>query len=229
VCMLVAQQGIGKSTLCHHLATIAARNWNADVPKPLWLGQEVNVDLCEGITVYFAGEDSPAVIHARASILVPNYEAQRLQSHRREFVDKEQSFSQYLAGLRKMPQVPLVIIDPAHKYLSGDDSDVEAVAEFFEAMDEFAVRKNATVLFTHSLVKGAKPESSMDCLDYIRGAQLFSERPQNIISMHRQGAAVQVGLIKNNIPANQISMIEERQFVRHAPTLQLTLAPNPEA
>lgn len=221
VTLIAAPGGTGKSSAAHLLAVLASTDWRPDEPKPRWLGQEINTEFCNGISIYFSGEDGPAIVNARADMFDPEKRSQRLQLHRTEFVDKDQTFSQYLNNLRKMPDVPLIVIDPARKYLTGDEDDADVVSEFFEAIDEFAIRRKAAVVVVHHLQKGAKPQSAQDCLDMLRGSQVFIDRPRVVIGMCRSGPNVRIGLAKNNIPPNLGMVTEERVFGRNAKTLQL--------
>lgn len=225
VSLIAAPGGTGKSSVSHLLAVLASSDWNEGEPKPRWLGQEVNMEFCKGISIYFSGEDGPAIVNARADMFDPEKKSQRLQLHRTEFQDKDQTFAQYLNNLRKMPDVPLIVIDPARKYLTGDENDADIVSEFFEAIDEFAIRKKAAVLVVHHLQKGAKPTSAQDCLDMLRGSQVFIDRPRVVIGMCRNGPNVQIGLAKNNIPPNLGMVTQERIFGRNAKTLQLVQLP----
>lgn len=225
VTLIAAPGGTGKSSTAHLLAVLAAIDWRADEPNPTWLGQKINLEYCKGISIYFSGEDGPPIVNARAEMFDPEKRSQRLQLHRTEFMDKDQTFGQYLSNLRKMPDVPLVVIDPARKYLTGDEDDAEVVSEFFEAIDEFAIRKKSAVVVVHHLQKGAKPQSAMDCLDMLRGSQVFIDRPRVVIGMCRSGPNVRIGLAKNNIPPNLGMVTEERVFGRNAKTLTLVQLP----
>ena len=40
--------------------------------------------------------------------------------------------------MRVPPIVPLLVVDPARKYLTGDEDDAAVVSEFFEAIERFA-------------------------------------------------------------------------------------------
>ncbi len=225
VTLIAAPGGTGKSSISHQLCVLASIDYEPHEPKPLWLGQPINTEFCKGICVYFSGEDGPAIVNARAEMFDPEKRSQRIQLHRTEFADKEMTFSQYLNGLRKMPDVPIIVIDPARKYLTGDENDADVVSEFFEAIDEFAIRKKAAVLVVHHLQKGAKPKNARECLDELRGSQVFIDRPRVVIGMCRVGPNVQIGLAKNNIPPNLGMVTQERVFGRNPKNLQLIQLP----
>ncbi len=225
VTLIAAPGGTGKSSLAHHLCVLAAMDLKPGDEEPVWLGQSLNREYCKGICVYFSGEDGPAIINARAELFDPEKRAIRIQFHRTEFMDREQSFAQYLTELRKMPDVPIVVVDPARKYLVGDENDAEVVSEFFEAIEEFAIRKRSAVVVVHHLQKGAKPATPAECLDELRGSQVFIDRPRVVIGMCRDDKYTVVGLAKNNIPPNLGMVTEDRVFARNPENLQLVWLP----
>lgn len=228
VTLIAAAGGTGKSSAAHHLCVLASIDYRPDEPKPIWLGQPVNTDICKGICVYFSGEDGPAIINARGALYDPEGRAQRLQFHRTEFVDKEISFADYLMQLKKMPEVPILVIDPARKYLTGDENDADVVSQFFEAIEEFAISKNCSVLVVHHLEKGADPRSARQVLDCLRGSQVFIDRPRVVLGMYRDSLHTVVGLSKNNIPPSLGMVTDERVFVRDKKSLQLLWLPGEE-
>lgn len=227
ICILAASGGCGKSSIAHELCVHMAIDYKEGEAKPFWLGQPVNVDAGrEGICVYFAGEDGPAIINARAELFDPEGRAQRLQFHRANFGSEETSFAQFIVDrVMKMPNVPLVVVDPARKYLSGDEEDSETVNEFFSALEELAMTKNCTVLVVHHLKKGAKPKSVPEVLDELRGSQVFIDRARVVLGMFREGVHTVVGLAKNNIPPSLGMITGERLFVRNPKTLKLMWVP----
>ncbi len=229
VTLLAAAGGTGKSSIAHQLCVYAAIDWDEGEEKPKWLGQDINYDFCKsGICVYFSGEDGPAIINARGELFDPLHRANRLQFHRTEFQDKEITFSEYLTELQKMPEVPIVVIDPARKYLTGDENDADVVSEFFEAIEEFAIKKRSAMVVVHHLQKGARPTNSREVLDELRGSQVFIDRARVVIGMCRDEKHTIVGLAKNNIPPNLGMVTEERVFARNPKNLQLIWLPGEE-
>ena len=138
------------------------------------------------------------------------------------------SFAQFMKRLERMPDVPIIVIDPARKYLTGDEEDSQVVSEFFEAIEEFAIEKKAAMLVVHHLRKGANPASTRQVLDELRGSQVFIDRPRVVLGMFREGTHTVVGLAKNNIPPNLGMVQEERVFIRNPKNLQLIWLPGPE-
>jgi hypothetical protein len=225
ITLLAATGGTGKSSIAHMLCVLAAIDYRDDEERPLWLGQKLRDEVCHGICVYFSGEDGPAIVNARNKIFDPEGRAKRLQFHRTEFQDKDVPFSKYLESLHKMPDVSMVVIDPARKYLSGDEDDAEVVSEFFEAIEEFAIRKNCGMIVAHHLQKGADPKTAKEVLHELRGSQVFIDRPRVVIGMCRDQKHTIVGLAKCNIPPNLGMVTEERVFTRDPKTLQLIWLP----
>ena len=223
VTVIGATGGTGKSSLAHNLAVKAAIDYREDEPAPTWLGSEIDTKNCQGLCIYFSGEDGPAIVHSRAKIFDPEGRANRIMFQRTDFGEGV-NLSKFLAKLRKLPEVPLIVIDPARKYLTGDENDAGVVSEFFEAIEEFAIEKHAAMVVVHHLVKGAKPKYVSEIYDMLRGSQVFIDRPRVVIGMYREGNYTIAGLAKNNIPP-QMGMIQgERLYVRDAKKLELVLA-----
>ena len=224
VTVLAAASGTGKSSLAHHLAVLAATDYEPGEEAPRWLGQRLAIEKCKGISIYFSGEDGPSIINARASIFDPKGRARRLMFQRTDFGEGV-SFVQHLKRLYKIPEIPIMVIDPARKFLSGDEEDAGAVSEFFDALEEFAFRKGTAILVLQHLQKNAYPKSAREVLDMIRGSQVFIDRARVIIGLYRDGPYTIAGLAKNNIPPNLGMINEERVFARDAKRLQLVWLP----
>lgn len=226
VTVIGASGGTGKSSLAHNLAVKAAIDYRPDEPRPTWLGSEIDVDNCKGLCIYFSGEDGPAIVHSRAKVYDPEGRAKRSMFFRTDFGEGG-NLSTFLKRLMKLPEAALVVIDPARKYLTGDENDASVVSEFFEAIEEFAIRKNCGMLVVHHLAKGARPKQVLEIYDMLRGSQVFIDRPRVVIGMYREGKYTIAGLSKNNIPP-QLGMIQgERLYTRNAEKLELVLVPGP--
>jgi hypothetical protein len=198
----------------------------------MWLGMPLNKELCKGVVIYFSGEDSAAIVNARAKMVDPEGRSSRLMLQRTDFGmradGKRGNISDFLEKLRKLPNVSLVVIDPARKYLEGDEEDSEVVSNFFEAIEEFAIEKQCGMAVVHHLIKNAHPQDTRDIYDMLRGSQVFIDRPRAVIGMMREGPYTVVGLSKNNIPPNLGSIQGERLFVRDPDRLDLVLLPGKE-
>ncbi len=233
VTLLAATGGTGKSSIAHNLCVKAAIDYRKDEAPPMWLGSALNLEFCQGMCIYFTGEDGPAIVNARAEMFDPEGRAKRMMFFRTDFGLNKQgepaTISELLMGkLWKLPDVSCVVIDPARKYLTGDEDDAEVVSEFFEAIEEFAISKKCAMVVVHHLAKGAKPKTTAEVLDCLRGSQVFIDRPRVVIGMHRDGAYTIAGLAKNNIPP-QLGMVQgERVFVRDPEALGLIWLPGEE-
>ncbi len=226
ITVIAASGGCGKSSVAHELCVDCAIDYTPEDTKPFWLGQPVNVNVAKGICVYFSGEDGPAIINARGELFDPERRALRLQFHRAEFGSDDTTFAEFVTSrLRKMPDIPVMVVDPARKYLSGDEEDSQVVSEFFFALEELAMTKNCAVIVVHHLKKGAKPQSIPEVLDELRGSQVFIDRARVVLGMFRNGIHTHVGLAKNNIPPSLGMVTEERVFVRNPKTLRLMWLP----
>jgi len=224
ITIIGATGGTGKSSLAHNLAVKAAIDYEPGEERPRWLGADIDYDNCQGMSIYFSGEDGPAIVHSRAKVYDPKGRANRLMFLRTDFGEGV-SFPEFMKRLRDLPDVPLLVIDPARKYLTGDEDDAGVVSEFFEAIEEFAIEKNAACVVVHHLVKGAHPENVADIYDLLRGSQVFIDRARVVIGMYREGPHIVAGLAKNNIPP-QLGMVQgERLFLRDPEHLELRLVP----
>lgn len=227
VTVIGASGGTGKSSLAHNLAVKAAIDWRDDEEKPSWLNSKINFDNCKGIIVYLSGEDGPAIVHSRAKVYDPEGRSDRLMVMRTDF-GPDKDVAGFLHRLHKLPDVSLVVIDPARKYLTGDEEDAAIVSQFFEAIEEFAINRNAAVVVVHHLAKGARPKHISDIYDLLRGSQVFIDRPRVVIGMYREGPYIVAGLSKNNIPP-QLGMVQgERVFARDPERLELVQLPGDE-
>ncbi len=229
ITLIAATGGTGKSSLAHYLCVLASIDWRKDEEPPLWLGSKINKDMCKGICVYFSGEDGPAIVNARAMTFDPDGRSKRLMFQRTEFgynaKGQPATLDDFLDRLYKMPDVPIMVIDPARKYLEGDEDNAEVVSNFFEAIEEFAIRKKTACVVVHHLAKGAKPKDTSEVLDCLRGSQVFIDRPRVVIGLLREGPYTIAGLAKNNIPPSLGMVQGERVFVRDPKNLQLLWLP----
>ena len=224
VTVIGASGGTGKSSLAHNLAIKAAIDYGKEEEPPTWLGSSINTEHAKGLVVYLSGEDGPAIVHSRAKVYDPEGRSHRLMVMRTDFGEGV-TLSGFLKRLEKLPDVSLVVIDPARKYLTGDEEDAGVVSEFFEAIEEFAINKHAAMVVVHHLAKGARPQHVGEIYDLLRGSQVFIDRPRVVIGMYRDGQYTVAGLAKNNIPP-QMGMVQgERLYARDAERLELVQLP----
>lgn len=221
VTLLAGAAGCGKSSLAHQLGVLASTDYESGCEIPKWLGQPLEIEQCKGINIFFSGEDTSQIFSARGSMIDPDAKAIRLMFQRTDF-GKHENFAQYLRYLKKIPDVPIIIVDPSRKYLGGDENDSNLVNSFFDVLEEFAAEKNTAVLVIHHLQRGKTPESLTDVANYLGGSQSFIDRPNIIIGMYRDRQYTVAGLAKNSIPPNLRMMTEERVFARDPKNLSLT-------
>ncbi len=233
ITIIGATGGTGKSSLAHRLAILTSSDWRADDPNPIWLGSEIHKKDCEGLSIYFSGEDSAPIVNARAELMDTEGRSKRLLvKYGADFGTtpdgKEKNIGHFLEELSVLPKVDMVVIDPARKYLIGDEDDSEVVSQFFEAIEKFAVEKNCGMVVVHHLQKQAHPHDTRDILDLLRGSQVFIDRARVVIGLMREGEKTIAGLAKNNIPP-QMGLVEgERLFVRDPERLDLFWLPGDE-
>lgn len=224
ITVMAGTGGTGKSSLAHLLCVQCAIDYREDEPVPTWLGKPINLDKASGMCIYFSGEDGPAIINARADLYDPERRADRLMFLRTDFGEGV-GFSEFVESLHKLPDVSLLVIDPARKYITGDEDNAEVVSEFFEAIEEFTIEKKCATIVVHHLQKAAAPTHVAQIRDLLRGSQVFIDRPRVVIGMYRDGPYCVVGLSKNNIPTSLGMVQGEHVFARDAETLQLVQLP----
>jgi hypothetical protein len=233
ITVIGATGGTGKSSLAHRLAVIASIDWRDDEPNPVWLGSEIDKNNCKGLAVYFSGEDSAAIVNARARMFDPEGRSSRLllKTGNDFGYDEngiERNIGHFLNYLHKLPDVSIVVIDPARKYLIGDEDNAEVVSQFFEAIERFAHEKKCAMVVVHHLKKEAHPKDTRDIVDLLRGSQVFIDRPRAVLGLMRDGAYTIAGLSKCNLPP-QAGMVDgERVFVRDPERLDLLWLPGDE-
>lgn len=224
ITLMAGTGGTGKSSLAHLLCVQSAIDYRPDEAAPTWLGKQIDLSKADGMCIYFSGEDGPAIINARADLYDPERRADRLMFLRNDFGD-DMSFSDYMRSLHKLPNVSLLVIDPARKYIVGDEDNAQVVSDFFEAIEEFTIEKKCATIVVHHLQKGAAPEHVAQIRDQLRGSQVFIDRPRVVIGMYRDGPYTIVGLSKNNIPTSLGMVQGEHVFARDPEKLQLVQLP----
>ena len=211
ITLLAGTHEAGKSTLAHELAIVVGGGHQST-----WLGQPVTG---RGLAVYLAGEDSAGSIAERRRSLDPDGDAQEVCV----MPSDSRSINKILDGLRNAPDLRLLVIDPARKYIEGDEDSSEYVDRLLTALQDFAVEKSCAVVLVHHLRKNAKPQNVKAVHEAIRGSGVFSDRPRIILGMLRRGDQVTVGVCKNNLPPScgivrePITCDRDRVTLRHTP------------
>jgi hypothetical protein len=203
--------GAGKSTVLTELAVAVA----SDGDGLKWLGRDVNANASAGVVVLLSGEDNSAILDHRIQLLDPTGDLFRLLP----MANDNRRFAEIVSKLETLPAVPLLIVDPARKYLVGGESNDEVVNDFLSIVEGFVERTGAAVVVVHHLSKDARPTSLDNFKSAIRGSQLWIDRPRAIVGMYRVGDQTKIGIVKHNLPP-QFPMMPETVFERDPASLR---------
>ena len=100
-----------------------------------------------------------------------------------------------IADLKKSGiKVDLLIVDPARKYYRGDEDGSDAVSDFFTKAEAFANQTKAGLVVSHHLKREAKPRSLHEVPFWVRGSQVWLDRPRVILAMHRHNDVTTFGI-----------------------------------
>lgn len=208
VSLLAGAQETGKSTLGTELAVSVAR----DDALRTWLGRNVDAD---GVAVLLTGEDPESLVNERLERLDPNDNAGKLVV----YALNGRPLADICEDIARMPKVSLVVVDPARRYLAGDEDGSDNVNSFFSTLEELARRTGAAVLVIHHLVKNAQPRTLQDVRTLVRGSGVWLDRPRVVLGVYRRGDVTMVGIAKHNMPPS-FPVMPETAFRRDAETLR---------
>jgi AAA domain len=214
VCLLAGQQGSGKSTLVSELAVAVA----GDARGREWLGQPVVEENAGGIVAILSGEDDAGTFNARLGALDPNDEVKRIMFYGQD----GRTLSELCEEIGKLSNLTLLIVDPARRYLVGDEDGSEGVSSFFGTLETLAKGTGATVVVVHHLTKNASPASLAGIREAIRGSAVWTDRPRVVIGLYQRQGVTTVGVIKHNIPPafpmiNTVACTRDAVTLRHLP------------
>ncbi len=100
-----------------------------------------------------------------------------------------------LADLKKSGiKIDLLIVDPGRKYYLGDEDSSDAVSAFFTKLEAFADERNAGLIVSHHLKRDAAPKNIHEVPHWLRGSQVWIDRPRVITAMHRRGNETTFGI-----------------------------------
>jgi hypothetical protein len=214
VTLLVGAQEAGKSTAALELDVAVATG------REEWLGCKINQERAKGVAVLLTGEDTDAVVNGRLSHLDPDDEARRLVVYALD----GRPLPDILTEIRDMPNVSLIVVDPARRYLKGDEDGSANVDEFFASLDEIARHTRAAVLVLHHLRKDANPATLAQVREAVRGSSVFLDRPRVVLGCFRlkRDDVTVIGGIKSNLPpaypiAGAIKLRRDAATLRHIP------------
>ena len=183
---------IGKSTMMLELAVaVALRKLGAT-----WLGQALNPSACQGLAVLLTGKDTDAVINSRLEHLDPEDRAAGIVVYALD----GRPLSEIAEEIARMPNVSLIVVDPARRYIQGDEDGSGGVNDFFATLETIVQRTGATVVVVHHLTKNAKPANLQQVRESIRGSSVFLDRPRVVLGCFRRDNTTVIGGVKSNLP-----------------------------
>jgi hypothetical protein len=185
--LLLGASEVGKGALLLQLACYAA------MEKPDFLGQPLNAG--SGLVVFLHGEDSPEEIKRRATLLCGGPVPARLIT----IPYDSRSIKKTLEDEVGAADVDLVVIDPARKYLRGDEDSSDPTNTLFNEVADFIEQKHSAAVIAHHLKRYAKPRSLAEVKQAMRGSQVFWDRPRVVLGVYRIGDVTTVGLMKHNL------------------------------
>jgi archaellum biogenesis ATPase FlaH len=209
--LLAGAQMTGKSTLATELAVAVAQDQGAR----MWLGRQIVAENATGLAVILSGEDSDGIINARLIALDPADTAARLVTYALD----ARTLPELAEALAKVPDLSLVIIDPARRYLVGDEDGSDSANSFFATLEALAAKTGAAVVVLHHLTKNAAPTSLQAVRTAVRGSGVWLDRPRVVLGVYRRQDMTMVGIAKHNIPPT-FPMMTEGAFTRDQVTLR---------
>jgi hypothetical protein len=211
VTLIPADRETGKSTLVTQLAVDIA------LGRETFLSQRINPKFAKGVVVLLTGEDTEKLVNARLEFLDPGDQAEIVL-----YALDGRSIAEIIDEIADISNLAAVVIDPARRYIEGDEDGSGPVDAFFALLDALAQKTGAAVLVTHHLRRGASPTSLAGVRDAIRGSGVFLDRPRTVIAMLRRGDVTMIGVVKNNLPPDypiieKLKLRRDPKTLRHVP------------
>ncbi|EKV31519.1 hypothetical protein C882_3892 [Caenispirillum salinarum AK4] len=208
VTLLVGSRKTGKSTVATELAAVAGSGGGE------WCGFTVPEEACKGLSLLLSGEDGHDILYERLEAMDPEQRADQLQT----IPVDGRPIEDILADYENAP-VSLLVVDPARKYLQGDEDSSDSVDRLFSTLESFAQRKGCAVVLVHHPKKGAPITSLAQVAEAARGSAVFLDRPRVTLGMVRSGAETVLGIPApsgtplHNLPARKMFQ-GQRRLVR---------------
>jgi hypothetical protein len=217
ITLLAGGGATGKSTALHHLALIVGTPPAERDPAWSWLGVGQK-EIADGVVVFASGEDDAATMHERARQL-------GLEGPNLFCLDvRGKSLASIVEVIKTISNAALVILDPLRSFLDGDEDSSDTANAFFNSVVEFAVLTGCAVVVAHHLKKNSHVNAlrgPLGILGAIRGSGAITERPRCVVGMIRRGAAVEVAVVKKNVPTTHPMAEEPRLFTVDQTTMRL--------
>jgi hypothetical protein len=209
VVLVAGPREVGKSTLMLELAVAIATDGTTT-----WLGQALENRY--GLAVILTGEDTDAVINTRLERLDPDDEAKRIVVYALD----GRPLKEIADEIARIPFLSLVVVDPARRYIEGDEDGSGSVSEFFAILEILVQR--ATVIVVHHLTKNAAPSTLQQVRETVRGSGVFLDRPRVVLGCFRRGETTVLGRIKSNLPPEfpiktAVHLRRDPTTLRHVP------------
>lgn len=196
VVVLVGEPGAGKSTLAHQIAA-AVTGRAAEV-----FGYRVVAEAGRGqpVAAFLAAEETAGEIGRRANgFRVGGLE----QGHIVPIERQGRSMVEALAAIEPMPNLRIVLVDPASAWIGdGDENDAGGVSRFMAPLIDFVQRKRCLVILSHHLSKQGKrdPRMRLPGLQRVRGSGAWTERARVVLGvMENSDGSRTFGVIKSNL------------------------------
>jgi AAA domain len=184
VTLLLARKGVGKTNALLELAVAVAER------RATWWNFKLRPG--EGFVVFLLGEGSRD--EAEERVLAMNDGEWPTLLKLEKFNDSTM-IEDILTNMKESGiKVDLLIVDPARKYYRGDEDSSDAVSAFFTKVEAFADQTKAGLVVSHHLKREANPKNIHEVPFYLRGSQVWLDRPRVILAMHRQREVTTFGI-----------------------------------
>jgi len=194
ITLLLGHTKHGKSSLLTELAVACARRDTEFFGLPLNVGK--------GQVAFLTGEDTAEAIREHVEAMVGGKAPHLL------WVLDGTDIDTAIAAIGTKP-IGLLIVDPARKFLDGNEDDSGPVSEFFTKMEELARRKCCAVIVAHHLRRGGVPRALHELAQMMRGSQVWLDRPRATIGLVRRRQDSLFGLCTlNGIPLYNYRLVD---------------------
>jgi hypothetical protein len=208
VTLVAGAKAAGKSSLLTSLAAACARRDSE------WLGMPLNAS--KGQAVFLSGEDPADAVYERVKAMCGSVPPLLWVIHGESLADA-------FEGIGARP-VNCLVIDPARKFLDGNEDDSGPVSKFFDEVTTFICAKGCPGVVAHHLRRGSAPRSLRNIPGLIRGSQVWLDRPRAILGLVRRTGVFGITSF-DNIPQHNlgpgamekpITLAYDRETHRHS-------------